>query len=408
MGIPKTGDVRGGTARPGRWRIFFASLVVVFIVTGVRQPYSVFIEPLTVEFGWSRAAVSLPYSLLILFWGLSQPFIGRLIDVRGARRVIAVCIVLGSVALLLTAFIQELWQLSLVYGLLLGLTTAGGSIVAFNVLLGPWFDERNRAKVFAACHTAIPASAFLFAPLAFGLITAWSWRHAMFVFGLLTLLTLPVLLTWVREAPAQVQVRRDRVAGRGNEAFWVAFRGEVQRALLYRPFLYLFLAYSACGFTSFFFAGHIAAVATSRGFSPAVGAMAAGLAGISSAVGGLACGVLADRFSRSVVLASTYLARGVGFLLLGYLTIESPLAFYLTTVVVSFPVFGTAAITNALAYEMFGGRGAGLLLGLAFTLHQVGGFLGTLSGGAVFDWTGEYTLMFLVGTVLLLSSSLLS
>lgn len=395
-------------AQPGRWFILFASLVVVFTVTGVRQPYSVFIGPLTADFGWSRATVSFPFSLLILFWGLSQPFIGRLMDIHGPRGVIAVSVFLGSAALLLTAFIQELWQLSLVFGVLLGLTTAGGSVVAFNVLLGPWFDERNRGKVFAASHTAIPASAFLFAPLAFALITTWSWRHAMFVFGILTSLTLPLLLACVREAPAQVRARRDQATGEGSKAFWVIFRQEIRMALSYRPFVYLFSAYFACGFTSFFFAGHIAVVATSRGFSPEVGALAAGLTGIFSAIGGLACGVLADRFSRPVVLTWTYVARGVGFLLLGYLPIGSPLAFYLITVLVSFPIFGSAAITNTLVYEMFGGRGAGLLLGLGFTLHQVGGFLGTLSGGFIFDWTGEYTLMFLLGVAVLLTAAGLS
>ncbi len=408
-GTSETGKLTRAAPRPGRWLVFFASLVVVFTVTGVRQPYSVFVDPLTADFGWSRVAVSLPYALLILFWGLSQPFVGRLMDIHGPRGVIAVSVLLGSGALLLTAFIQELWQLSLVYGLLLGLTTAGGSVVAFNVLLGPWFDERNRAKVFAASHTAIPASAFLFAPLAFGLITIWSWRHAMFVFGILTSLTLPLLLAWVREAPAQVRARHDQAAAEGSKAFWVIFRQEVHRALSYRPFVYLFSAYFACGFTSFFFAGHIAVVATSRGFSPEVGAVAAGLAGIASAIGGLACGALADRFNRPAVLAWTYLARGVGFLLMGYLATGSPLSFYLVTILVSFPVFGSAAVTNTLVYEISRGRGAGLLLGLGFTLHQVGGFLGTLSGGFIFDWTGEYTLMFLLGvTVLFIAAGLSS
>jgi predicted MFS family arabinose efflux permease len=84
------------------------------------------------------------------------------------------------------------------------------------------------------------------------------------------------------------------------------------------------------------------------------------------------------------------------------------MAFYLTTILVSSPVFGTAGVTNALVYEMFGGWGAGLILGLAFALHQVGGFLGTLSGGVVFDRTGDYTFMFLFGVVLLFSSAVLS
>ncbi len=66
-------------------------------------------------------------------------------------------------------------------------------------------------------------------------------------------------------------------------------------------------------------------------------------------------------------------------------------------------------MTNTLVYEISGGRGAGLLLGLGFTLHQVGGFLGTLSGGFIFDWTGEYTLMFLLGvTVLFIAAGLSS
>ena len=74
-------------ARHARWFILAASLAVILVTTGPRQSYSIFIEPLTSELGWSRTAVVRPYALLTLFWGLIQPVVGRLIDLYDPRAI---------------------------------------------------------------------------------------------------------------------------------------------------------------------------------------------------------------------------------------------------------------------------------------------------------------------------------
>lgn len=391
-------------ARHARWFILAASLVVILVTTGPRQSYSVFIEPLTAELGWSRTAVVLPYALLTLFWGLIQPVAGRLIDLYGPRAIVLVSVIIGGLVFISTAFVTELWQMILLFSIIYSVAVAGGGPIALTVLLAPWFGEQQRAKVFAACYAIMPASVFIFAPLAFTVINGWGWRYAFIVLGLLILVGIPVTLFGLRELNPPVPSARDKVwAG-----FLTRMLHDSRVAFRFHPFLYLSLAFFACGFTSIFFLGQLAVVATAYGFTPSIGAIATALAGIVSGVGTIACGVLADRYPRANVLAVTYFVRGLGFLSLAVLTIGSPLIFYAVVSLIAFALFGTAPSTNALVYEMFRGRGAGMLLGLVFVLHQVGGFSGMLLGGLLFDLLGNYAVMFWLSFGLMIFATIMS
>ncbi|HEX5939387.1 MAG TPA: MFS transporter, partial [Dehalococcoidia bacterium] len=104
--------------------------------------FSVYIPALEDEFGWSRAEVSVAFSLGLVASGVSAPFAGRAVDRLGARRVIA----LGSIGVLTTFLllsqIQNLWQFYIIYTIQ-STIQAWSFFLPFQWLLAQWFVRRR-------------------------------------------------------------------------------------------------------------------------------------------------------------------------------------------------------------------------------------------------------------------------
>src|SRR5438132_7985867 len=69
---------------------------------------SIFVEPLTREFGWSRTALSGAVSLGGLLAALASPWIGPLLDRRGSRLVLCLAVLANGVLLLLLSLTPSL------------------------------------------------------------------------------------------------------------------------------------------------------------------------------------------------------------------------------------------------------------------------------------------------------------
>jgi MFS family permease len=104
------------------WFIVALSFLANLTAAGIRSAPSVLIHPFEAEFGWSRTAIASAASLNLLLLGLFAPLGGWLIDRIGARRVILGCLSIVA-GLIGTVFVQELWQLIILWGVVLGIAT---------------------------------------------------------------------------------------------------------------------------------------------------------------------------------------------------------------------------------------------------------------------------------------------
>src|SRR5271170_7429587 len=80
---------------------------------GLGESFTVFLKPISEDFGWDRAQVVSVYSLTALSGGLASPLIGRLFDRSGPRAVYSLGLLLLGGAFLIAANAQHLWQLQL-------------------------------------------------------------------------------------------------------------------------------------------------------------------------------------------------------------------------------------------------------------------------------------------------------
>ena len=331
----------------------------------------------------------------MLAWGATQPVAGALADARGARPVILGGILLMALGFILMSFAQNLWQIAIGFGILIGIATSACGSILFALLISKWFTGARRGSAMGVLQAATPASPVVLAPVIFLMMTAFGWRMAALGLGLfLLVVTFPIVCMTVRDPetdPAGVHPSEKR-------GIWQETLDVVRR----RPLRNLFVARFACGL-SFLLVPVLAASAMESGLSPAQGALAVSVYGASSALGAVAGGFAADRWGRVRTLVATYLVRGIGALALGVFVMDA-LWFYLAVALATGPIFATAAVNNVQLFEMSGPKRAGLLLGLGLVLHQVAAAIGPYVSGIVFDWTDTYRFSFVgLGIILLLA-----
>jgi len=189
---------RGATASP--WAIVVALGITQIISWGsLYYAFSLMIEPLAVATGGGRSAVVGAFCVSLLVAGLASAPVGRLIDRRGGRWVMAAGSVGGGLLLAALAHVGSLWQLYAVWALL-------GAVMAMTLydpafaVLGQVFRERQRQAITALTLFGGFAST-VFWPLTQWLVQQHGWQHALLVLGLLNLLLCAPLHAGLLPAP---------------------------------------------------------------------------------------------------------------------------------------------------------------------------------------------------------------
>ena len=369
--------------------------VVVMTSIGMNS-FSLFLRPIEAAFGWSRTVVTVPYMFGMLGWGVGGVLFGKLADDLGARPVI-----LGGILLMAAGFFgmsvsQNLWQLSLSYGIMVGMAKGACGLVIISLLVAKHYDVKNRGLAVSVIQTASPLSPLFFSPVLYFLIETFDWRAAALASGVL-LVAVALPLAWLGARDPD-----DVSTGRRNRASWASCLPYLRD----RSMLLLFAARFSCG-VALFQSVHLVAIALSKGFDAATGAIAVGVFGAAAAGSALLFGWLSDRYGRAQILALTYLVRGLGTLVLA-LDMPNEILFFVIVALAMGPTFGTIAVQNVMFYEMVGPRMAGLILGLSFIVHQIGSAGGPMLASIAFDMTGSYDgFMTAIGVILLVSAVLI-
>ncbi len=103
------------------WVIAGVTFFVLLVTAGVRATPGVLMVPLETEFGWTTAAISAAVAINIALFGLIGPFAASLMDRWGLRRLVLSALALLSIAVALTTLMKSQWQLTLLWGVLVGL-----------------------------------------------------------------------------------------------------------------------------------------------------------------------------------------------------------------------------------------------------------------------------------------------
>ena len=392
------------------WVLVGVVFFIAFVSTGTRNGFGVFVTPLEKEFEWSRTATSVVFMVATLAGGLSQPFIGRLYDRVGARRVMLVSLVVIGTFTVLLSLTFNLVFLILIYGVVIAIGTSGASINIGGALLARWF-RRKRATVMAIATAGSSVGGMILVPFSAYMMDLTSWRITwVFLGGIGLVLVLPLAFFLLRERPSDMGLQPDGAPEPSQDGGTA--RAQPERAPLevdrwmdsFRslPMWQLSSAYFVCGFTTSIISMHFVPWAEDAGYSRATAATAFGVLTGLNTVGVIAAGALGDRFTRKNVLAAVYWLRGLGFVTL--LLAPMPWNLWGFAVMTGFSWIATIPLTATLTADIYGLRNLATLNGLSFMSHQIGGSISVLLAGALFDLYDSYSIPFAICCVLLLAA----
>jgi MFS family permease len=362
--------------------VLVCGCVIMCISFGIRAGFGLFLQPMSLEYGWGREVFSFAIALQNLMWGALGAVAGGFADRYGPGRVVAggaICYILGLVGL---SYIATPWLLHLNSGLLLGGALGGTSFGIVLAVIGRTVVPEKRSLYMGIATAAGSFGQFALLPLTQVLIATLDWHKALLVLAGIAALILPLTLALAGKPAAPAKGAQQSI-------------GEALReAMREKGFHLLFWGYFVCGFHIAMLTVHLPAFVTDAGLSPAHGMTALALIGLFNVVGTLGAGWLGGRFSKKYLLSTIYSVRAVLISLLVFFPLSS-FTLYLFAVGIGLLWLGTVPLTNGLVGQIFGMRYAAMLASIVFFGHQIGSFVGVWLAGHLYDTTGSYSGAFL-------------
>ena len=353
---------------------------------GLGESFTVFLKPISEDFGWDRAQVVSVYSLTWLAGGLTAPLIGRLFDRSGPRTVYSLGLFLLGGAFLTAAHARELWQFQLSVGLCVGLGIALIGNVPNSILLGRWFGPRLPTAM-AILYSATGAGIFVLLPASQLLIDRIGWRDAYQLFGIVALcLLLPLLvLPWRLFANGS-----PHIAGKADAGF-VDNGWTLGSAIRHHAFWALFCTFFFTAVAMYAITAQIVAYLIDAGFPPLQAATAWGFSGILTLFGMLGISTLDGIIGRRPSVLFSYGVSIVGLILL-WLIQYYPNYWLLTGFIICFGsmIGSRGPLITATALNIFRGERVGTIFGTISIGSGLGSGLGSWAGGLIHDWTHSY------------------
>src|SRR5580698_7826272 len=353
---------------------------------GLAESFTVFLKPISENFGWDRAQVVSVYSLTALAGGLAAPLIGRLFDRSGPRSVYSLGLLLLGGAFLVAAHAQQLWQFQLSIGLCVGVGIAFIGNVPNSILLGRWFGPRLPTAM-AIVYSATGAGVLILLPASQVLIDRIGWRSAYQIFGAAALvLLLPLLLLpWRLFSTGSPQVTKSAAEGFVDEGWTLV------SAMRHHAFWALFSTFFFTAVGMYAIAAQIVAYLIDAGFTPIQAATAWGFSGVVLLFGMIGVSQLDGIIGRRPSVLLSYAISIAGIILLWGLQ-WYPNFWMLTGFVVCFGsmIGSRGPLLTATAMKIFRGKRVGTIYGTISIGSGVGSAFGSWAGGLIHDLTHSY------------------
>ncbi len=352
--------------------------------------FGLYVQPLEEEFGWSRAEVSLGFSVALLVSGIVGPVVGWWIDTRGARSAVLVGAVLTALTYVLLAATSTLWQWYL-FQSINAVFRQMMFFIPFQSLVSKWFD-RKRGVALSVLATGFSLGGFAVVPLMSLVIAEVGWAGSFVFSGAATAAVfLPIGLLVLKDSPADVGALVDGgAAPAGDETPAQPPPGIPLRTAIRTPLFWVL----AAGLSLFFYGMfgwlvHQIPFYESVGISRRTASLLVSAAAGTGIITRLGFGVIADRVPRFELLAiglGAFLAASMAVLLAN--SGPAGIALFLGLWVIGAgggPMMEALLLTRAFGVAYFA-----TILGAVVVVETIGQILSPTLAGAIFDSTGSY------------------
>ena len=362
------------------WIVAAVTFLTMLMMSAALGLPGAMMQPLSKEFGWSTAQVSSALALRFALFGLMGPFAAVLMERYGLRAVMCVGLALVGSGMALVTLASQLWQLFIVWSLMLGIGTGLTALVLGAVVANRWFVGR-RGLVIGMLTASSATGQLAFLPVAAWMIEHWGWRSATVpVFVGAALIALLCLL-FVRDRPADIgllpygQVPAAAGDSPPPPALLMTWRTPfvtLREVLRNRTFWILASTFFICGLsTNGLVQTHFISLCGDNGMGAVPAASVLAMMGAFDFVGTILSGWLSDRYDNRKLLFWYYGLRGLSLFWLPH----SEFTIYglgLFAMFYGLDWIATVPPTVKLASATFGPQKVGLVFGWIFAAHQLG------------------------------------
>lgn len=373
-----------------------ASFYIMIIAWGTNRSFGVFLAPMLTEFGWTRAGISGAFTTMMLVTGGMSIVTGRLTDRAGPRVVLVGCGLFLGTSYILVSQVKIIWQFYLYYGVLAGIGLSGFLAPLMSIVVR-WFEKRR--ALMTGILMAGPVSGIVFIPLASSvLISAYGWRSSYLILGGTVLVVITTGALFLKRDPMEMGL-----LPYGSEKEDVREPDvQVEGASLYEAvrtvqFWLLTVVAASDSFLVNAVTVHIVIHASGLGIGPTAAASVLSVAAGVSIPARIVMGGVADTIGNRLAIMVCLFMGIISFLLL--LVAREILMLYVFAALYGFGLWATFGIISAMTAEFFGLESHGTIYGCIVLTHTIGGAMGPVVSGYLFDLTGSYRFSFLICAV---------
>ena len=370
---------------------FFISLytggVVVFSFTAL-------FEPIANQFGWSYTQISLAATLQSFMQGLVAPLMGLLVDRWGPRKLVFGGVVISFLGFILLSSITSLAMFYVAFILIyIGYSTTSGLVMMTAV--ASWF-RRNIAMASGIAATGF-AMGGLLVPLVATLLDTFGWRTAMVSIGSgMLLIPLPLSFLFRRrpeehgyrdggDASSTIVVSEDAISAESHEVYI-----PVRQVLKGRAFWHIAVALMFQCIALNAVTVHIMPYLGNIGIARSASSLAVSAITVTNVGGRLIFGWLGDRIEKRQITAASFALSTISLLCFSFVGTGGVWLLVLFLVFFGFGFGGQFTMIAPVIVEYFGRSRFGTIFGFIFAVMRVGGTIGPLLAGWVFDRWSSY------------------
>ena len=385
------------------YHIAAALFFCLFVVGGCGfYAFSLFVNPLQMEFGWGRGEIMIGFTLFILIMGAAAPLVGRVINRYAVNRVIAAGAALGGLGFALLTQTQGLWQFYASYVIIaIGMAVMG--IIPAASVLSHWFIKR-RGTIIGITTAGIGSGGLALAPLFGGyVIPNFGWETSYLMLAIITWLVIPPALLVIKAKPADMGLYPDGATAPeadpvAEDAISQSSGGIGLKWALTTPTFWLMAAaFLIFGFISDGVIQHQVPHLEDIGFPVATAATALGGVALGSLSSHPLFGWLCDKIPAKYALCLALglkIAAMITLINIGPTSSLSLIWLYVITMGVSLGAWITTM--SMLTSSNFGLAAYGVIFGAMNLATSSGSATGPLFSGYLYDITGSYHTAFLI------------
>jgi MFS family permease len=370
------------------WVMVGLTFFTALISAGAVGAPGVFIVPLQHEFGWTTAQISSALSVRFILFGLMAPFAAALLNRYGLRNVTLSAQLLVISALLASLAMTKVWQLMLLWGVVIGIGTGMTALVLGATIATRWFAAR-RGLVVGILTASVATGQLVFLPLLAHLTERFGWRVALALMCVMLVVAAFAVLMLMRDRPSDLGLRPFGDAGTqpvpipppNNAPIVAAALGTLRDAGKTRVFWILFATFFICGAsTNGLIQVHLIPMCFDFGIPQVQAASLLAAMGIFDFFGTIFSGWLSDRYDNRWLLFWYYGLRGLSLVFLPF----TDFSFYGLSLFAMFyglDWIATVPPTVRLTAQRFGAERANLVFGWIFAGHQIGAGVAAFGAG---------------------------